>query len=150
MKLQANAHITSMDKWIEVYGDTCTYDETKTTILKSQKETRKKNIKGASQSNNRDVVIVIDNTYLPEGGSHSKDNIVMEYSVSSNFEMPYNLRDVSIVMGILSMIVIFAIGSLFYLSFKIKGDISRKFDKYEEDDEEEEDEEIEEDKKEIS
>ena len=75
------------------------------------------------------MVIVIDNTILPKGGSHAKDNIVLEYSVSSKFIMPYNLRNVSIVMGIISMIVIFAIGSLFYLSFKIKGDISRKFDK---------------------
>ena len=100
-------------------------------------------IKGKSQSNDRDIVVVIDNTFLPEGGSHSKDNIILEYSVISNFEMPYNLRNVSIVMGIISMIVSFAIGSLLYLSFKIKGDISRKFDKYEEEEEEEEEEETE-------
>ena len=92
-------------------------------------------------------MVIIDNTILPDGGSYAEDNIVMEYSVSSKFEMPYNLRNVSIIMGIISMIIIFAIGSLFYLSFKIKGDIARKFEKDDEEEDEEE-EEIEEDGKE--
>ena len=105
-----------------------------------------KNIKTIEHSNDRDVVIVIDNTVLPLGGSHAKDNIVLEYSVTSKFDMPYNLRNVSIVMGIVSMITMFAIGSLLYLTYKIKGDISRKFEIYSR--EEEEDEEVDEDKKE--
>ena len=101
----------------------CVMDSEKSQIFTQQTSTTKK-IKTIKQSNQRDVVVVIDNTILPKGGSFAQDNIVMEYSVSSKFVMPYNLRNVSIIMGIISMIVIFAIGSLFYLSFKIKGDIA--------------------------
>ena len=48
-------------------------------------------------------------------------------------------------MGIISMIICFAIGLLSYLGYKIKSDIQRKFLS---DDEEEEEEEVDEDKKE--
>ena len=50
-------------------------------------------------------------------------------------------------MGIGTMILLFAIGSLNYLSFKISRDIKRKF-KQEEDEESEEEEEEDTDKKE--
>ena len=145
MKRWDELDITHMESWKE----RCTYDTNKTTILTGQSSTVKQ-IKTVEHSNDRDVVVVIDNTILPIGGSHAKDNIVLEYSVTSKFEMPYNLRNVSIVMGIVSMIVIFAIGSLLYLSFKVKGDIARKFGKYDLGDDEEEDEDIDEDKKEES
>ena len=84
--------------------------------------------------------MVIDNTPLPKDGAQAKDNIVLEYSVSSTFNMAYNLRNVSIFMGIVSMIISFAIGSLSYLAYEIKLDINRKFLSEDEDEEEEEDE----------
>ena len=84
---------------------------------------------------------MIDNTPLPAGGAEAKDNIVLEYSVSSTFNMAYNLRNVSIFMGIVSMIISFAIGSLSYLAYKIKLDINRKFLSEDEDDDDEEEEE---------
>ena len=55
--------------------------------------------------------------------------------------MQYNLRNVSIIMGIASMILLFAIGSLAYLTKKLNSDIKRKYlDENEEDEEEEEEE----------
>ena len=114
-----------------------------TEVLTGQLTTSNR-IKSADDSNDHDIIIVIDNTPLPKGGSEAEDNIVLEYSVSSKFEMAYNLRNVSIVMGIISMIISFAIGSLSYLAYKIKSDITRKFlsDDDDKDDEEEEEEEI--------
>jgi hypothetical protein len=98
-------------------------------------------IKSLQDSNDKDRIIVIDNTPLPAGGAEARDNIVLEYSVSSTFNMAYNLRNVSIFMGIVSMIISFAIGSLSYLAYKIKLDINRKFLSEDEDDDEEEEEE---------
>jgi hypothetical protein len=41
--------------------------------------------------------------------------------------MKYNLRNISIYMGLASMILCFAIGALAYLGCKIRKDIKRKF-----------------------
>ena len=41
--------------------------------------------------------------------------------------MKYNLRDISIYMGLASMLLSFAIGALSYLGCKIRRDIKRKF-----------------------
>ena len=82
-----------------------------------------KQIKTAEHTNDDDIIIVIDNTPMPAGGSHAADRIVIEYSASSKFEMKYNLRNVSIVMGIICMVICFAIGSLTYLGCKVKKDI---------------------------
>ena len=54
--------------------------------------------------------------------------------------MTYNLRLVSIAMGIISLILVFIAGVLFYLAFKIKRDIKRKFLAVDEEDDEEEEE----------
>lgn len=58
--------------------------------------------------------------------------------------MSYNLRTTSIYMGIVSLLISFAIGSLTYLSIKIHRDIKKKFESTdeEEEDDEEEDEQI--------
>ena len=53
--------------------------------------------------------------------------------------MSYSLRDVSIVMGVVSMVLVFAIASFWYLGIKIRMDIRRKFYSNEEEDEVEED-----------
>ena len=54
--------------------------------------------------------------------------------------MSYNLRSTSIYMGIISMILCFAIGMLAYLAAKIHRDIKKKFEATDEEDEEEEEE----------
>ena len=54
--------------------------------------------------------------------------------------MSYNLRATSIYMGIISLIISFAIGALTYLSIKIHRDIKKKFESTEEDEYDEEDE----------
>ena len=95
-------------------------------------------LKSVNDSNDKDRIVVIDNTPLPKNGVQARDNIVLEYSVSSTFNMAYNLRNVSIFMGIVSMIISFAIGSLSYLAYKIKLDINRKFLSEDDDDESEE------------
>jgi hypothetical protein len=51
--------------------------------------------------------------------------------------MKYNLRDISIYMGLASMLLSFAIGALSYLGCKIRRDIKRKFNSDAEDDEDE-------------
>ena len=53
--------------------------------------------------------------------------------------MSYNLRNVSILMGLLCLILCFVIGALIYLTFKVRRDINHKF-LSSDDDEEEEDE----------
>ena len=55
--------------------------------------------------------------------------------------MQYNLRNTSIILGIVCMIMAFAVGALLYLTFKVRRDIKRKFLADDEDDEEEEEEE---------
>ena len=99
-------------------------------------------MKTAEESNDKDKYVVIDNTPLPAGGTYAGDTIVLEYACNSNYQMSYNLRATSIYMGIISLIISFAIGSLTYLSIKIHKDIKKKF---ENNDEDEYDEEVDED-----
>ena len=51
--------------------------------------------------------------------------------------MKYNLRTISIYMGLASMILCFGIGAMLYLGCKIQRDIQRKFLSDAEDDEDE-------------
>ena len=95
-------------------------------------------MKSTTEANEKDRVIIIDNTHFPRGGANPLDDIVVEYASSATFDMSYNLRNVSILMGIVSMILIFSIGALGYLTCKLQGDIKRKFLTEEESDEEEE------------
>ena len=95
-------------------------------------------LKTAEESNNKDRFVVVDNTPFPIGGAYAGDLIVLEYSASSTYAMSYNLRSVSIYMGIISLLICFAIGMLTYLSVKIHKDIKKKFENYDEDGEESE------------
>ena len=54
--------------------------------------------------------------------------------------MSYNLRATSIYMGIISLIISFAIGALTYLSVKIHRDIKKKFESTDEGEYDEEEE----------
>ena len=54
--------------------------------------------------------------------------------------MNYNLRDVSIIMGLCSMILCFVIGALLYLTLKVRKEINHKFLSAEDDDDDEEEE----------
>ena len=85
--------------------------------------------------------MIIDNTPFPIGGANAGAGIVLEYASSSSYIMSYNLRATSIYMGIISLIISFAIGMLVYLSVKIHRDIKNKFemDDSEEEESEEED-----------
>ena len=131
--------------YTKLWNTECNFGDKTNVTLKLDRSYH--NLKSLEDSNDKDRIIVIDNTPLPLTNDKdrysmwSKDNIVLEYAVSSTFNMSYNLRNVSIVMGIFSMIISFAIGALSYLSFKIKKDIDRKFlsDDDEEEEEEEED-----------
>ena len=98
-------------------------------------------LKTATESNDKDRMVVIDNTPFPTGGAYAGDTIVLEYSSSSTYKMSYNLRTTSIYMGIVSLLISFAIGSLTYLSIKIHRDIKKKFESTDEEDEEDEEEE---------
>ena len=93
-------------------------------------------MKNSTETNDKDRIIVIDNTFFPKDGANPKDDIVVEYISSTSYKMTYNLRFVSIGMGILSLILVFFAGVLFYLAFKIKRDIKRKFLSVDEDDDE--------------
>ena len=81
---------------------------------------------------------MIDNTPLPADGTYAQDSIVLEYSSQTSYTMSYNLRNASIYMGIITVILLFAIGAINYLSFKIRKDIKRKFEQEEDEDSEEE------------
>lgn len=84
-------------------------------------------MKSIKDNNDKDRIIVIDNTEFPKGGSVPQDSIVLEYSCNSFFLMKYNLRDTSIYMGIASLILCFIIGTTLYLGCKIRRDIKSKF-----------------------
>ena len=110
-----------------------------TQILLSQKEYTLE-LKGKDEENELDRIIIIDNTQFPRGGAMPEDEIILEYASSTTYNMSYNLRNISILMGLVSMILLFSIGSLAYLTYKLKLDIKRKFltDADESDQEEEE------------
>ena len=110
-------------------------------MIRKNIETWKLDLKTDAESNDRDRIVVIDNTPLPRNGAHAQDTLVLEYSSSASYSMDYNLRNVSIYMGMVTVVLLFAIGATNYLSFKISKDIKRKF-------QQEEEEESEEDKKE--
>tara|TARA_B110001450_G_C17505677_1_gene434271 strand:+ start:269 stop:790 length:522 start_codon:yes stop_codon:yes gene_type:complete len=139
-----NSEGTSKD--LECYKDAvyhkqwdtnCEFDNATTHIYPNM-EKAEYILKTANESNDKDKFVVIDNTPLPAGGTYAGDTIVLEYSCSSNYQMSYNLRATSIYMGIISLIISFAIGSLTYLSIKIHKDIKKKFENNDEDEEEEE------------
>ena len=110
------------------------------TEIFTNREVAEYKLKTATESNDKDRYVVIDNTLFPSGGAYAGDTIVLEYSSSSTYKMSYNLRTTSIYMGIISLIISFAIGSLTYLSIKIHRDIKKKFESVEEESGDEEDE----------
>ena len=107
--------------YTKLWDTNCNFGTGTSVIIGQEKSTQV--LKSVNDDNDKDRIIVIDNTPLPAGGSQARDVIVLEYSVASTFNMMFNLRNVSIVMGITSMIISFAIGSLTYLAYKIKKDI---------------------------
>ena len=42
-------------------------------------------LKSATESNDKDKFVVIDNTPLPQGGAQASDTIILEYACSSNY-----------------------------------------------------------------
>ena len=63
--------------------------------------------------------IIIDNTNLPYGGPEPKDTLMIEYSSTNTYQMTYNYRDISIIIGILCFIFIIIISILAYVGFKM-------------------------------
>uniref|UniRef100_A0A7S3CTX7 Uncharacterized protein n=1 Tax=Strombidium rassoulzadegani TaxID=1082188 RepID=A0A7S3CTX7_9SPIT len=125
----------------------CNFNQSgKHTFVYTHRDFLKYNLKTLEESNDKDRIIVIDNSPMPQGGANVHDSIVLEYASSNTYAMTYNLRNVSIYMGIFTVVLLFAIGSLNYLAFKIQKDIKRKFQQDE--DETSEDEDAEEDKEE--
>ena len=59
--------------------------------------------------------------------------------------MQYNLRNTSIGLGVVCMVLAFTVGALLYLTLKVRRDVKRKFLADEDDEEEEEEEEEDED-----
>uniref|UniRef100_A0A7S3IY14 Uncharacterized protein n=1 Tax=Strombidium inclinatum TaxID=197538 RepID=A0A7S3IY14_9SPIT len=123
----------------------CDFEKVK---VYTKRDDEQYSLKASNETNDKDRIIVIDNTPIPKGGAQASDSIVLEYASSTTYEMQYNLRNVSIYMGIGTMVLLFAIGSLNYLSFKISRDIKRKFKQDEDEDSEEEEEEEDKDKEE--
>ena len=123
----------------KLWDTNCEFNNATTKIITNM-EKAEYILKTADESNDKDKFVVIDNTPLPAGGTYAGDTIVLEYAASSNYQMSYNLRATSIYMGIISLVISFAIGSLTYLSIKIHRDIKKKFESNDEEDEEVEEE----------
>ena len=68
------------------------------------------------------------------------DSLILEFSYFNEYKMMYNLRDMSVIMGIISMVLSFMIGAFGYLGCKIRKDIRMKFLNDDGDDEDEDDE----------
>ena len=111
-----------------------------TTEIFTNIESRTYNLKSDTESNDKDRFVIIDNTPFPADGAFAGANLVLEYASSSTYTMSYNLRSTSIYMGIISMIMSFAIGMLIYLSVKIHKDIKKKFETADDEQSEEEEE----------
>ena len=124
------------------YNTDCKFGSGK---LKSQmllnQESYSVNLKTHGESNDKDRIIILDNTpFPPEGSQNNDDFIVLEYLNQSSYTMQYNLRNTSIVLGFVCMILAFTAGALLYLTLKVRRDIKRKFLSEDEDEEEEEEE----------
>ena len=96
-------------------------------------------IKGSDDANTKDHVLIIDNSEFPEGGAMPQDDIILEFSYFNEYKMLYNLRDTSVIMGIIGVFLSFMTGAFFYLGCKIRRDVRSKFlsDNQDEDSEEE-------------
>jgi len=70
-----------------------------------------------------------------------EDDLILEFSYFNEYTMMYNLRDTSVIMGIISMVLSFMIGAFTYLGCKIRRDVRMKFLTDEDDDDEDEEEE---------
>lgn len=130
----------------------CGLEKSKVTHLFTHVQLQSHAIKSGEEENDKDRVVILDNTPFPRGGAYANSAIVLEYSSSSSFRMSYDLRATSIYMGIVSTVLCFAIGMLAYLTVKVRRDIARKFgddDEDEDEGEEGEEEEEQEDKEEI-
>ena len=72
-------------------------------------------------------MVILDNSLYPEGGARPEDDLILEFSYFNEYVMMYSLRDTSVIMGIISMVLAFMIGAFTYLGCKIRRDIRWKF-----------------------
>ena len=113
-------------------------EKAKTAILKNV-QSEFQVLKAGTEKNDKDRVVIIDNTPFPADGAYSKSAIIVEFTATSSYRMSYNLRSTSIYMGIITMVLSFIIGMLIYLTIKVHRETKKKF--LTDEDEEEESEE---------
>ena len=71
-------------------------------------------------------IVVIDNTPLPKYGANPRHSIVTQLQLRTDFQMTYNIKNLSIYMGLGVLILIFINVALMYLWCKLRSDIKNK------------------------
>lgn len=85
------------------------------TVIHTHQISLNHDLKTYNDTNDKDRIIVIDNTSFPKGGAYSMDSLILEYVNHSTYNMKYNLMDMNIYMGVGSLFLMFAAFSLCYL-----------------------------------
>lgn len=70
--------------------------------------------------------VIIDNTPLPVGGVQSDDTLSAMMTVSTDFEMGYNIKTLTIYAGLVSLLILFINLAIVYLFCKLKNDTANK------------------------
>lgn len=69
---------------------------------------------------------MIDNSYLPSTGAHPHGSLTAQYQVRSDFSMDFNIKTLTIYVGLLGLTLGFVFVGLLYLFFKLRADTRNK------------------------
>ena len=70
--------------------------------------------------------LVIDNTPLPDGGAQSDNHIAVMMTITTQFEMMYNIKHLAIYCGLACLVLLFIAFGQIYLYCKLRRDTNRK------------------------
>jgi uncharacterized membrane protein YciS (DUF1049 family) len=73
-----------------------------------------------------DKHVVVDNTPLPKGGAQSNQNLTTMLQVRTDFQMTYNIKNLSMLTGLVCFVLIFMLCGVMYLCRKTRNDVLRK------------------------
>ena len=73
-----------------------------------------------------DKHVVVDNTPLPVGGAQSDSDLSTMLQVRTDFQMTYNIKNLSMLAALVCFALIFMISGVMYLCCKTRNDVTRK------------------------
>jgi hypothetical protein len=81
---------------------------------------------GLDKMTGHNKLIVIDNTPLPKSGANPRHTITAQLQLRTDFEMNYNIKTLSIYMGLVVLLLLFVCIALVYLYCKLRSDVKNK------------------------